>query len=164
MNKIQVLIDNGFIELNDVLLYAYNHNALEDLNNQEPEYDYDYTGYDQIREGDENYIVDLNKDEEQDAQELNDDYSYPEYVVASTSYKLVETMVFPSNSDGDITDFGDLACLALRYGNDDWEDAMAAVITLNTDEYKYIHVKTFVDRGNRYNLFKKINTLETTII
>ena len=64
MNKIQVLIDNGFIELNDVLLYAYNHNALEDLNNQEPEYDYDYTGYDQIREGDENNIVDLNKDEE----------------------------------------------------------------------------------------------------
>ena len=159
MNKIQVLIDNGFIELNDVLLYAYNHHALEDLNNQEPEYDYDYTGYDQIREGDENYFVE-DKDEEQAVRELN-----AEYVLASTSDLVEETMVFPSNAEGEITDFGDLACLALRYGNNDWEDAMAAVITLNTDEYKYIHVKTLDNGGNNiHNLFRRINVLETIVI
>lgn len=32
MDKIQVLIDNGFITLDEVLIYAYNHNALEELN------------------------------------------------------------------------------------------------------------------------------------
>lgn len=159
MNKIQVLIDNGFIELNDVLLYAYNHHALEDLNNQEPEYDYDYTGYDQIREGDENYFVE-DKDEEQAVRELN-----AEYVLASTSDLVEETMVFPSNEQGEITDFGDLACLALRYGDADWEDPMAAVITLNTDEYKYIHVKTLDNGGNNiHNLFRRINVLETVVI
>jgi hypothetical protein len=43
MDKIQVLIDNGFITLNEVLLYAYNHNALEELNNNhQDEIDYDY--------------------------------------------------------------------------------------------------------------------------
>lgn len=45
MDKIQVLIDNGFITLNEVLIYAYNHNALEELNedwkNSVDETDYD---------------------------------------------------------------------------------------------------------------------------
>jgi hypothetical protein len=42
---------------------------------------------------------------------------------------------------------------------------MAAVIQLNTDEYKYIHVKTLDNSGNNiHNLFKRINTLEITVI
>jgi hypothetical protein len=75
-------------------------------------------------------------------------------------------MVFPSNEEGEITDYGDLACVALRYGHDDWDDAMSAVNTLNTDEYKYIHIKRIATErnGNTHNLFKRINVLDNVVI
>ena len=162
MNKIQVLIDNGFITLQDVFDY---------VNSGEPENDADqiarddYNDKDQMEWSDDDYqqMAAENEAAEQLAHELNRtdyiDYQ-PEYVVASTSYKLAETMVFPSNAEGEITDLDDLACLALRYGCGDWEDPMAAVIQLNTDEYKYIHVKTLNGGNNIHNLFRKINTVE----
>jgi hypothetical protein len=117
---------------------------------------------------DYNQMINDQECEEQLAHELNRtdyiDYQ-PEYVLASTSDLMQETMVFPSNAEGEITDYGDLACLALRYGCDDWEDPIAAIIQLNTDEYKYIHVKTLDNSGNNiHNLFKRINTLEITVI
>jgi hypothetical protein len=169
MDKIQVLIDNGFITLNDVLTYAYNHHALEELNeeyernNFEPEYpDYD---------DDYNQMINEHEYEEQLANELNrqeyiDSAYNTEYVLASTSQLVQETMVFPSNEEGEITDYGDLACVALRYGHDDWDDAMSAVNTLNTDEYKYIHIKRIATErnGNTHNLFKRINVLDNVVI
>ena len=153
MNKIQILLDNGFITLQDVFDY---------VNSGEPENDADHMEW---PDDDYNQMINDQECEEQLANELNrTDYidSHPEYVVASTSYKLAETMVFSSNAEGEITDLDDLACLALRYGCGDWEDPIAAVIQLNTDEYKYIHVKTLdIYVGNNiYNLFRKINTVE----
>ena len=167
MNKIQVLIDNGFITLQDVFDY---------VNSGEPENDADqiarddYNDKDQMEWSDDDYdqMAAENEAAEHLARELNrTDYidSHPEYVVASTSYKLAETMVFPSNEEGEITNLDDLACLALRYGSDNWEDPMAAVIQLNTDEHKYIHVKTVDNGGNNiHNLFRRINTLENIVI
>jgi hypothetical protein len=108
-----------------------------------------------------------NEAAEQLAHELNrTDYidAHPEYVLASTSDLMEETMVFPSNKDGDITDLGDLACLALRYGSDNWEDPIAAIIQLNTDEYKYIHVKTLNGGNNIHNLFKRITVSDIVVI
>ena len=147
MNKIKVLIDNGFITDNDIHEYISSNQDFYDMSDDD---------YQQMAA------------ENEAAEQLPhfpnlDDYQ-PEYVLASTSDLVEETMVFPSNAEGEITDYGDLACLALRYGNDDWEDAMAAVITLNTDEYKYIHVKTLNGGNNIHNLFKRINTLENTVI
>ena len=147
MNKIKVLIDNGFITDNDIHEYISINQDFYDMSDDD---------YQQMAA------------ENEAAEQLPhfpnlDDYQ-PEYVLASTSDLVEETMVFPSNEEGEITDYGDLACLALRYGNDDWEDAMAAVITLNTDEYKYIHVKTLNGGNNIHNLFKRINTLENTVI
>lgn len=166
MNKIQILLDNGFITLQDVFEY---------VNSGEPENDADqiarddYNDKDQMEWSDDDYnqMAAENEAAEQLAHELNrTDYidAHPEYVLASTSDLMEETMVFPSNEDGDITSYSDLACLALRYGHADWEDAMAAVITLNTDEYKYIHVKTLNGGNNIHNLFKRINVLETIVI
>ena len=147
MNKIKVLIDNGFITDNDIHEYISSNQDFYDMSDDD---------YQQMAA------------ENEAAEQLPhfpnlDDYQ-PEYVLASTSDLVEETMVFPSNAEGEITDFGDLACLALRYGHADWEDAMAAVITLNTDEYKYIHVKTLNGGNNIHNLFKRINTLENTVI
>ena len=157
MNKIQILLDNGFITLQDVFEYVNSGGPENDVDQMEwPDDDY-------------NQMINDQECEEQLAHELTRtdyiDYQ-PEYVLASTSDLVEETMVFPSNAEGEITDFGDLACLALRYGHADWEDPMAAVITLNTDEYKYIHVKTLDRYGgnNLHNLFKRINILETTVI
>jgi hypothetical protein len=134
MNKIKVLIDNGFITDDDIQQYI---SANQDHNEQE-EFNDDWL---------DEPIIDTT------------------YVLASTSDLVEETMVFPSNAEGEITSYSDLACLALRYGSDNWEDPMAAVIQLNTDEYKYIHVKTLDNGGNNiHNLFKRINTLETTVI
>jgi hypothetical protein len=154
MNKIQILLDNGFITLQDVFDY---------VNSGEPENDAD-----QMDWSDDDYQQMAAENEAAEQLALAhfpnlDDY-HPEYVLASTSDLMQETMVFPSNEDGDITDFGDLECAALRYGNDDWEDAMSVVCRLNTDEYKYIHVKTLNGGNNIHNLFKRINTLETTVI
>jgi hypothetical protein len=172
MKKIQILLDNGFITLQDVFDYvdsgAYlNSGAPEDDADQMARDDYNDKDQMEWSDDDYNQMAAENEAAEQLAHELNrTDYidAHPEYVVASTSYKLAETMVFPSNAEGEITDLDDLACLALRYGSDNWEDPIAAIIQLNTDEYKYIHVKTLNGGNNIHNLFKRINTLETTVI
>jgi hypothetical protein len=103
--------------------------------------------------------TDYPEDEEYNEPEINTDY-----VVASTSEMMEETMVFPADAYGHITDYTDLNSIALRYGNNDWEDAMAAVIPLNTDEYKYIYVGTTYGKGNVHNLFKKIKTSDAVVI
>ena len=146
----------------------YLNMLLED--SKEVEEPLDEPDYDHIEWSDDDYnqMAAENEAAEQLAHELNrTDYidAHPEYVLASTSDLVEETMVFPSNAEGKITSYSDLACLALRYGNDDWEDAIAAVITLNTDEYKYIHVKTLDNGGNNiHNLFKRITVSDNVII
>ena len=166
MNKIQILLDNGFITLQDVFDYVNSGGPENDADQMARD---DYNDKDQMEWSDDDYqqMAAENEAAEQLAHELNrTDYidSHPEYVLASTSDLVEETMVFDSNAEGEITDYSGLACLALRYGNDDWEDPMAAVITLNTDEYKYIHVKTIDGGNNIHNLFRRINTLETIVI
>jgi len=89
---------------------------------------------------------------------------HPEYVIASTSEMMEETMVFPSNADGHITDYTDLNCVALRYGRYDWEDAFSAVAELNTDEYKYIYVRSIYSGNNVHNLFRRIDTSDAVVI
>ena len=44
------------------------------------------------------------------------------YVVASTSYDMRETYVFPSNEDGAITAFSEIAAIAERFGDEHWND------------------------------------------
>lgn len=80
----------------------------------------------------------------------------PKYVIASTSDLVEETMIFPSDENGEITSYSELSCTALRYGNDNWRDAFAAVDRLNTDEYKYIHIKKIHNDRNIHNLFMRI--------
>ena len=137
MSKIQVLIDNGFITLDEVITYAN-----------------DYTA---------SYNQDLY--EEQLAYELHKDHSAPEYVIASTSEMMEETMVFPADEHGDITSFSDLACIALRYGHEDWRNCDQVVSSLDTDEYTYEHVKCVsTANSNMHHLFKRVPKLITTKI
>lgn len=102
--------------------------------------------------------------QEYDEQDYNEPEISTEYVIASTSQMMEETMVFPSNADGHITDYTDLNCVALRYGRYDWEDAFSAVAELNTDEYKYIYVRTLESDKNIHNLFRRIDTSDAVVI
>jgi hypothetical protein len=122
--------------------------------------DTDYPDDEEYTHGeDECYDYDEHTSAITDEPEINTDY-----VIASTSEMMEETMVFPANEDGQITDYTDLNCVALRYGRYDWEDAFSAVAELNTDEYKYIFVKHIYNKGNLHNLFKKINTSDIVVI
>lgn len=132
MNKIQVLIDNGFITDNDIQEYIVSNQI-----------DYPW---------------------DNDEQDYNEPEINTEYVIASTSELMEETMVFPSNADGHITDYTDLNCVALRYGRYDWEDAFSAVAELNTDKYKYIYVRTLDSDKNVHNLFRRIDTSDAVVI
>jgi hypothetical protein len=102
--------------------------------------------------------------QEYDEQDYNEPEINTDYVIASTSEMMEETMVFPSNADGHITDYTDLNCVALRYGRYDWEDAFSAVAELNTDEHKYIYVRTLESDKNVHNLFRRINTSDAVVI
>jgi hypothetical protein len=90
----------------------------------------------------------------------------PKYVVASTNSLMEETMVFTADEHGDIISYGGLNSIALRYGNDNWQDAFAAVNQLNTDEYKYIHIKKIIgtNTDNVHNLFMRITTADNLVI
>jgi len=57
-------------------------------------------------------------------EEYDEEYYLPDttYVVASTSYDMRETYVFPSNEDGAITSFSEIAAIAERYGDEDWDN------------------------------------------
>ena len=159
MNKIKVLIDNGFITDNDIREYISSNQDF--YGNDEPEYpDYDeaYNQYINELEYDEMIANELNRQEY-----INPEYN-TEYIIASTNVFMQETMVFPSNEEGEITDYGDLVCLSLRNGHEDWADPMSAVITLNTDEYVYTHVKTKYGGNNIHNLFKRINVKDNIVI
>lgn len=120
--KIQCLIDGGFISTNDVLEHAGY------LENQINEY-YEQYAEEQARELDaeEKMLEDLY------GQQNEEDYDYPfditnnrsdnpEYIVASTSYKegIEETFVFEANWKGEILDFGEYGGKAKRYGHKDW--------------------------------------------
>lgn len=136
MNKIQTLIDNGVITDDDIQEYIVS-NQMDDYDEQ----------------------TDVITDERDYEQEL-----HPEYVIASTNLMMQETMVFCADADGHITSYGGLNSIALRHGQEYWEDAFAAVVPLNTDKHKYIYIRTLDSDKNIHNLFRRINTSDAVII
>lgn len=109
--KIQSLIDGGFISIADVMEYATEHN------NQ--------------------IIADSYVDEYEDMwdESIHHVVNY-EYVVVSTSYKLKETMVFTSDENGEITNWGDIACV--KDGVEFWDNHNYVIRMLDD---KYVMVK-----------------------
>jgi hypothetical protein len=53
--------------------------------------------------------------------------SNPEYLIASTSYRLEETYVFEADRDGKILDLGEYGGIAKRWEYEDWQDHKVAV-------------------------------------
>lgn len=86
-----------------------------------------------------------------DDEQLNR-YSSLEYVVVSTSYKLRETMIFPANENGEITHWGDLACV--REGAYEW-DKHNVVIQMLDNHYTMVKVVEGIDEKIVHTLWKK---------
>lgn len=63
----------------------------------------------------------------------------PEYVVASTLFDERETYVFHADANGDILDFTELARIAYRFGDFDWNNHKKVVCEVSED---YQFVKT----------------------
>ena len=116
-DKIQELIDSGVITTEQVLRYADDYY----INTYQHTMDYD----------------DIPSTTEIEFEKV----PYPEYVVISTSYDAEETFAFPANENGEITDFGEIASSASRWGHEDWENQEEVIRSLNTNDHKYLFVK-----------------------
>lgn len=145
--KIQSLIDGGFISTNDVLEHAgylenkmneyyqeeYNDDdAHEDLYGQEePEEDYDYP-------------FDLSSNRSED----------PEYIIASTSYDFLETYIFDSNEKGEILNYGEYGGLCKRHNDPDWNNRDKAVEAVFPGLYE--PVQTYRDVTRTENVYHSL--------
>jgi len=124
---IEKLIHLKVISLADVLDYAFEYNM--------------------------NQQLDYEMDEQQNC-DIDQYDSHPEYVVASTSYEFGETLVFPSDKDGVISYYSQIAS---DYEN--LNNHFTCLAQLNTDEHSYHFVKRISDissDGFYQSLFKKV--------
>lgn len=170
--KIQELIDLQVISVKDVLEYAHNYEweqmmlidshyecsegtlhshdeecnceeykirCLEDLyRNAEPEYNDDagYTEEDRMPERAES----------------------PEYIIASTCFKLGETYIFPCDADGKITDYTEYGGLAERFANEDWTDHQKTVQSvMGNVPYRFEKRIETGNNGVYHYLYSKVN-------
>ena len=84
----------------------------------------------------------------------------PEYIIASTSYKLEETYVFEADENGKITNYSEYGGLAYRFGDKVWMLRPAAVQAVFPDKYKHIKEIKISDEVH-HSLYKWIgNALE----
>lgn len=146
--KIQCLIDGGFISTNDVL----EHSAY--LENQMNEYYEQYAG-----QYDENQACELDEEMKMledlyGQDEPEEDYPFditnnrsddPEYIIASTSYKMEETYIFEANEKGEILNYGEYGGLCKRHGDKSWSYRDYAVDVIFPGKYE--RVKDFGEIG-----------------
>ena len=126
---VQQLINDGMITLHDVMLYAREINDKVIADSYVDYYEDDY--YDDHDPNEPRY-----PEEEKYGDYLDDEMELsqghirsddPEYIVASTSYKLEETYIFESNEKGEVVDLGEYGGLAKRWGDENWLNYYTAV-------------------------------------
>lgn len=76
----------------------------------------------------------------------------PEYIIASTSYKMEETYIFEADKDGEILDFDEYGGLCYRHGDYNWMNRNLTVQSVFPDKYQ--HVKDLDPRGE--NVFQSL--------
>jgi hypothetical protein len=157
--KVQQLINDGVITVNDVMEYATEINdkaivdSYEDLYD---EYDFEYDEHDPTMPAypeEERYT-----DEEVELALGHVRSEDPEYIIASTSYILEETYVFEANEKGEIHDYAEYGGIAKRFGDSTWMNYYGAVDrTFGENKYQFVRR---VESGNSniiHMLFKRID-------
>jgi hypothetical protein len=157
-NKIKCLIDGGFISINDVMEHAgYLENQInnyyeqyaeeqqlqldEEMKMLEEMYN---SGEDLYGQDEPDYPIDLNGDRSDD----------PEYIIASTSYKMEETYIFEANENGKILNYGEYGGLCQRHGAKNWNNRNLTVETIFPGKYKLF--KDFGAIDNEANVFHSL--------
>ena len=162
--KIQCLIDGGFITIEDIREYTQQYmDGVDQYDDEQIDKYYQEQYGDLARELDaeEKMLDDLY------GQQNEEDYDYPfdlgsnrsdnpEYIIASTSYKMEETYLFEANKDGEILDFGEYGGLCYRHGDKDWQNRDKTVQAIFPD--KYVLVSTHPVSSEIYHsLYKRID-------
>jgi hypothetical protein len=152
--KIQCLIDGGFITIEDIREYTQQYMDGVDQYDDEQidKYYQEQYAENQARELDaeEKMLEDLY------GQDEPEDYDYPfditnnrsddpEYIIASTSYKMEETYIFEANEKGEILNFGEYGGLCKRHGDKSWSYRDYAVDVIFPGKYE--RVKDFGEIG-----------------
>ena len=180
--KIQSLLDGGFISISDVLEYAQAHmDGVDQYDDEqlskfsdwecgagtlhpasmqecdcfkyEPEY--------QITQEEMDYermqaLESMYEAPEYDGAGYTQRDEYPEYIIASTSYKLEETYVFQANEEGEIYDFVEYGGLAKRWGDENWTDYYIAVDrAFGEGKYQFVRRIEPGNAGVIHMLFKR---------
>lgn len=153
--KIKCLIDGGFISTNDVLEHA------PYLENQINEYYQEQYAEGKARELDE----EMKMLEDLYGQDEPEDYDYPfditnnrsddpEYIIASTSYKMEETYIFEANDKGEILNYGEYGGLCKRHDDKSWSYRDYAVDVIFPGKYE--RVKDLGETGHRSDVFHSL--------
>lgn len=160
--KIQSLIDGGFISISDVIEWANQYREEEEAKiamefMYEPDFEpdcemtEDERMFEEMRMLDEMYGDDLIEPTPEDLRSPN-----PQYIVASTSYMMEETYVFEANEDGVVTNYGEYGGIALRFDDIDWTNKKLAVERVfGEGSYEFVKkINTLVNAD--HHLFKRI--------
>ena len=155
VHPVEKLIEQGKITIEQVLEYAQNYmDACDQLDDEQ----IDKHTYNLEWESN-----DLDAPDYYDTQDVewptDTRSSYPEYIIASTSFApgFEETYIFECDESGDIWDFAEYGGLAKRWGNENWKDYYAAVESVfGKDKYRYEkRVEVSKDRVV-HHVFKRI--------
>lgn len=148
--KIQSLLDGGFISISDVLEYAQQY-------------------MDGVDKYDDEQIDKYYQEEYMQEEYIQQDYDHtlewpdsmpsldPEYIIASTSYNMEETYVFEANENGQITNYSEYSGITKRFGCDDWHDYYkAVVVAFGKDKYQFVRRLDTLSEVAHF-LFKRVN-------
>ena len=185
MSKISELLKDGIITIEEVLEYAQQHmDAVDAYDNErlgewecehgtlhplsmqscecakyeEYQMTQDEMEYEQRRLLEEKYDDYL--DEEMELSYTSHS-SNPQYVIASTSFKLEETMVFEANEKGEIMSYDDYGCIAKRLGHEKMWTIRDVAVEFCLPDHVYCPIKDFGEvNGVHQCLYKRYDPEE----
>jgi hypothetical protein len=83
----------------------------------------------------------------------------PDYIIASTSYRLNETVLFWSNENGDIVSPNDYGGLAERWNNTNWKSHQDAVNSVFGSSYELVWERRLSLDSPHHALYKRISNV-----
>lgn len=165
--KIKCLIDGGFITIEDIREYTQQYmDGVDQYDDEQIDKYYQEQYGDLARELDaeEKMLEDFY------GQDGPEDYDYPfdlgsnrsdnpEYIVASTSYKMEETYIFEANEKGEILNFGEYGGLCKRHGDQSWNYRDYAVDVIFPGKYERVEDLGEIGGGSGvyHSLYKRID-------
>jgi len=160
--KIKCLIDGGFITIEDIREYTQQYmDGVDQYDDEQIDKYYQEQYAEQCceQEEQERMLEDFYGQEEQEEYDYPFDLSNnrsddPEYIIASTSYRMEETYIFEANEKGEILNYGEYGGLCKRHGDQSWSYRDYAVDVIFPGKYE--RVEDFGQIGDSSNVFHSL--------